>query len=202
MMKKYLIGLIIILGLTIWGSGMVIHSMRKENKRLDNNQDVLMSDVHRYQTKDSLNVVAVNALTLRNNELRNHKDSLVSLAEELGIKVRRLQSITNLGATANYIVKTEVKDSLIYVVNDGVKIIRDTLKCIDLIEPYLKLQGCIVNDTFQGLIEDFVPLTQFVERIPKKFLFIKYGTKGIRQQITSKNKHVSFDYLEYIELKK
>ena len=81
MMKKYLIGLIIILGLTIWGSGMVIHSMRKENKRLDNNQDVLMSDVHRYQTKDSLNVVAVNALTLRNNELRNHKDSLVSLAE-------------------------------------------------------------------------------------------------------------------------
>ena len=44
-------------------------------------------------------------------------------------------------------------------------------------------------------------IKQIVHRVPKKFLFIKYGTKGIKQEVVSKNPHTKIVFTEYRELK-
>jgi hypothetical protein len=36
--------------------------------------------------------------------------------------------------------------------------------------------------------------------VPKRFLFFKYGCKGIRQEILSKNPHSRIVYSQYIEI--
>jgi len=35
--------------------------------------------------------------------------------------------------------------------------------------------------------------------LPRRFLFIRYGTKAIRQEMVSSNPHTQLVYTEYIE---
>ncbi|WP_350308236.1 DUF6549 family protein [Gabonibacter massiliensis] len=45
-------------------------------------------------------------------------------------------------------------------------------------------------------------LVQIVYRVPRKFLFIRWGTKAIRQEVISKNPYSKITYSRYIELRK
>ena len=63
------------------------------------------------------------------------------------------------------------------------------------------MNGVLDGDTFSAKIESVDTLQQVVHRIPKKFLFIKWGTKAIRQEVVSSNPHSKIVYTEYIELK-
>ncbi|WP_353739197.1 DUF6549 family protein, partial [Muribaculum intestinale] len=45
-------------------------------------------------------------------------------------------------------------------------------------------------------------IKQIIHRVPKKFWFIKWGCKAIRQEVVSTNPHTKITYTEYIELKK
>ena len=45
-------------------------------------------------------------------------------------------------------------------------------------------------------------LQQIVHRVPRRFLFIRWGTKAIRQEVVSSNPHTNIVYTEYIELKR
>ena len=45
-------------------------------------------------------------------------------------------------------------------------------------------------------------LFQVVHRVPKQWLFFRWGTKAIRQEVVSSNPHTKIVYSEYIELKK
>ena len=64
------------------------------------------------------------------------------------------------------------------------------------------MEGCLFNGEFSGLIVSRDTLVQVVHRVPRQWLFFKWGTKGIRQEIMSKNPHTEITYAEYIELKK
>jgi hypothetical protein len=45
-------------------------------------------------------------------------------------------------------------------------------------------------------------LVQFVHRVPRRFLFLKFGTKGVRQEVLSKNPYTEVVFTEYIKLVK
>jgi len=45
-------------------------------------------------------------------------------------------------------------------------------------------------------------LYQVVHRVPRRFLFIRWGTKGIRQEMVNCNPHAEITYSQYIELVK
>ena len=69
-------------------------------------------------------------------------------------------------------------------------------------DPWVNVDGIIKPDSTVDLsIQSVDTLFQVVHRVPKKFLFIRYGTKAIRQEITSSNPHTKIVYSEYIELK-
>lgn len=45
-------------------------------------------------------------------------------------------------------------------------------------------------------------LRQVVHRIPRRFLFIRWGTKALRQEIVSTNPHTRIVHAEYVKIER
>lgn len=173
---------------------------KEERKRLQGNQAALMEGIRRYKTKDSLNVVSIQALTLTKKEFEQHNTELANRVKDLGIKVKRLESVTSTGTTTTTYIKGEVRDSLIYV--DREREMPDMMKCLKYISPYLMVDACVYKGEFTGLVVSKDTLDQFVHRVPRiEFLFVRIGTKGISQEIYSRNPHSEIHYSKYIKFK-
>jgi len=171
---------------------------RSERIRLDGNQATLLEDAHRYKTKDSLNVLSIGKLELTKSEFKQYKEESAETIEDLNIKLRRVQSVQNTKTVTKIEFKTVMKDSLVIVDN----IVRDTLKCMEYKNAFVDFSACFVGDSLEASILIPVNLTQVIHRVPKKFWFIPYGTKAIKQEIFSDNPYTTISYSEYIEFKK
>lgn len=194
-MTKYLLFVIIILTGSLFVSVRSCQDIREDRNRLSDNQRSLMSDIEFYMTKDSLSAASVERLTLSNREFNQYCDDLEKQVKDLNLKVKRLQSVSQTATETKYVIKTVIRDS---VIPERM----DTLRCIDFRNDYLTLSGCVDRESFCGTIESRDTLIQIVHRVPRKFLFIRWGTKAIRQEVISKNPYSSIVYSEYIELKK
>jgi len=75
------------------------------------------------------------------------------------------------------------------------------LSCINYQDPYLTFSGSITGKQFSGLIQSRDTIVQVIRRVPRRFWFIRWGTKAIRQEVISKNPYSRIAYTEYIELK-
>lgn len=195
-MKKYVVIAVVILIGVIAVLSYSLRQEKMETKRLDGNQRSLLENVTFYRTKDSLSAASVERLQLTNREFEQYCGGLKSQIEQLGIKVKRLQSVASTGTETRYQVDVQFKDSV--VVRDSLV----TLKCIELHNPYLDLSGCIEADRFVGNIVSRDTLIQAVHRVPHQFWFIRWGCKAIRQDIVCRNPNSRIVYSQYIELKK
>lgn len=194
-MKSVLVIIFVALsGLTLLLFG-ALDTAKKEVARLSGNQRSLLADIESYRTKDSLSVAKVERLLLTNREFEKYCADLKLQLGELGIKVKRLQSVTEVGINASYPINVQLKDST--VIRDSTVAIR----CIDLHTPYIDVSGCIEQDRFVGDIASRDTLDLAVHREPKRFWFIRYGTKGIWLTALSKNPHSKIEYARYIEMK-
>ena len=197
-MSKYLLIataiLLLVLGVTLNRCS----SIKEDRDRLNTNQRSLLEQVSFYRTKDSLSAASIERLTLTTNELKAYFPQLSEAVKNLNLKVKRLQSVAQTATEARYSIVTPIVDSII---------IRDTiekpvvLKCIDFENSYLRVSGCEEGGLFRGNIRTLDTLVQVVHRVPRKFLFFRWGTKAIRQEVVSKNPYSSITYSEYIELK-
>lgn len=188
----FLVSLVLISGVF---SGYMYNRYKKEKKevvRLGDNQRSLLSEVDLYRTKDSLSAASIERLQLTNREFERYCSDLKLQVEELGIRIKRIQSLSQTGINTSYPVYIPVRDSL-----NG----NDTIRCINYRSPYLDIAGCMNGDVFSGQISSRDTLVQVVHRIPHKFWFIKWGTKSIRQEVVCKNPFTNISYSEYIELK-
>lgn len=170
---------------------------KKEKERLGDNQTALLEQVKFYKTADSLSAAGVDRLTLKNREFEKYNADLVKTVESLNLKVRHLQSVSETAIRTEYKIKTVVKDSLIY--RDGKP---QTVQCINQRDKWNSLEGCIINKFFEGKVASIDSIDQFIHRVPRKFLFFKYGIKAIRQEVVSKNPNSTIFYSKYIELKR
>lgn len=191
-MSKYLISIIILLSVFCFFSVKQCSKIKAEADRLEDNQDVLLSDVRYYQIKDSINVASIGQLILTKNEYKAYKAESANLIKDLRIRLNRVESTSKTSTKTEYEVKTTVRDSIIY---------SDTLKCFHYRNNYLDLAGCLNSDSVDIDLISYDTIHQVVHRVPRKFLFIKYGTKGIRQEVLSSNPHTKITYTEYIKLK-
>lgn len=197
-MNKYLCIACVILAVactSLWG---VNSNLRQEKERLTGNQEALMDEVQYYQDEAGRNAASVQRLELSKAELEAYNGELTKRIEDLNIKLKRVQSATTTATQTNVEIKTIIKDTIIY---------RDTgmlvLPAIKWQDPWVNVDGIIKPDSTVDLsIHSVDTLFQVVHRVPKKFLFIRYGTKAIRQEITSSNPHTKIVYSEYIELKR
>ena len=194
-MNKILLYVNVALILTVSVLSYWLNNVREEKKRLADNQEALLSDVDYYKTESGKNAASVLKLELSKSELENHCQDLTKTIDDLNIKIGRIQSASTTVTKTEVEIQTVVRDSIVY---------RDlpvNLKVIKWRDPWVTLNGVLDGETLSAKIESVDTLSQVVHRIPKKFLFIKWGTKAIRQEVVSSNPHSKIVYTEYIELK-
>ena len=162
-----------------------------ENQRLRNNQHSMNEGITFYKTKADDYAASVEALTLEVDEFRQQHEADSKQIRDLGIRLRRLESY------AKSITQTTLQDTII---------LRDTIICRDTIlygintTPWNTISTTILNDRLTFKLENIDTLHQIVYRVPRKFWFIRFGTKAIRQEIWSSNPNTELIYTEYIEL--
>lgn len=185
-------GLFVVL-LSLWTAN---KKLTTENERLNANAIALMDRATYYETEARKSAASVQKLTLDYSELQDHYANVCRTADELGVKVKRLQSAATTATQTEVKVITQIRDSIVY--RDGVL---DSLKVLHWQDPWVTVAGEIRGDSAALDVVSCDTITQIVHRVPKKFWFIKWGTKAIRQEIVSSNPHTKITYTEYIELK-
>lgn len=199
-MKKYLI--ITCLALAILSAWLAhcLYESGVDRKRLRNNQEALMSEVKLYETKAGESAASVLRLELTKSELEKNYQKVCQEANDLGIKVKRLQSVSQTSTQGKIQVKTEIRDSIVY--RPEIHLV-DTLKAFSWRDPpWADITGVIDSGKVDLSVCTTDTIIQMVERVPKRFLIFKFGCKAIRQKIKSKNPYNTILYTEYIELKK
>ena len=197
-MSRFLSYTLLILVISLMISIKSCSNIKQERNRFSDNQRTLLDKAHYYETQNNLSVASVERLTLKTKELEENKSELVEVCDDLRIKVKRLQSASTTVTQTRYEFKTIFKDSVI--VRNGA--VLDTIKCMNYVDSWLSFKGYTSdNVNFNVKIESRDTIVQFVHRVPRKFWFLKWGTKAIRQEVISKNPHSKITYSEYIELK-
>lgn len=179
-------------------SALYIHNktLRADNDRLTANQTALMQKASYYKTKAGKSAASVQKLELSNSELKANYKQVCQTAEELGVKVKRLQSAMTTATKTEVKVNTQVRDSIVYR-NGAV----DTLKAFSWHDAWVNILGELKGRDVSLNVVSQDTLIQIVHRVPKRFLFFRWGCKAIRQEVISTNPHTRITYTEYIELK-
>ena len=131
------------------------------------------------------------------DELKKAEDEL----EELGIKIKRLESMTSTGTQTDVHGKTQLKDTVFVHKTDTVTI-KENGKYFKWGDTWNTISGKIIGDNVECSYHGTDTLTVVAHRVPKKFLFIKWGTKYIEGDIVNKNSSTVITYNKTIKIKR
>lgn len=172
-----------------------IGRLREENRRLESNCRTLMNSVELYRTRAGESAAAVERLTLRCEEFRRTHGEDLARIRDLGLRLRRVESMAVGAMQSRYDLRIGLRDTV--VVRDT---LRDTVRIFSGGDAWSRVEGRIDGDTVEYSLRTVDTIRQIVHRVPRKFLFIRYGTKAIRQEMISSNPHTQLVYTAYIEL--
>lgn len=197
-MKKFIFGYLVVATLLIIIGIAYIRYAVEEIDRLRNNTEALSSEVRLYKTRYNESAASAAALQLEMEEFReNHKRELKRI-KSLRLRPRNVESVAT-SATENKIeVSVPLRDTII--VHDA--LLADTALTFKWGDRWSRIEGKLRDGILDCKIESVDTIHQVVHRVPRRFLFFRYGTKAIRQEITSSNPHTRIVYTEYIELPK
>ena len=196
-MKRYLLGALIIALIALGLSVKRCQGLKEEKNRLSDNQRSLLSSIEFYRTADSLSAASVEKLTFTKKELELYNAKLVTTINDLGVKIKRLESASSTVTKTEVIVSVPIIDTVI--IKEQQPMLAQKFEWRD---SWVSVLGIIEDKQVNCNVQSVDTLVQVVHRVPRKFWFIKWGTKAIRQEVISKNPHSEIIYTEYIELKK
>lgn len=196
MVRAVLIIIVIAAFIVLWE---MYRSSRRECTRLKDNQRTLFTDVEIYRTRDSLSAAGVERLTLTNREFKRYASRLEKTVKTLDLKVRCLQSVAQVAVSTRYPVTARLWDSL---VSPDIPDIPETVRRLYYRDRWLTIDGTVRGSEFLGTIESRDTLVQVIHRVPRRFWFVRWGTKAVRQEVTTRNPYSRITYTEYIELKR
>ena len=223
-MKRYLIIALLVLSGLLWLQTVRLRGERAESKRVQSNNEVLTDSMEFYRTASGKHAASRQVLELRASELERYNAQLAATVRELRIKARRLE------AAAMTATRTEVQitaplepaspqSSAWEKYGAGVRRAADSVKAaldrkfsglpkvpeakvFRWSDRHVSVDGVIRDDSASCRVVSVDTLQQIVHRVPRRFLFIRWGTKAIRQEVVSSNPHTNIVYTEYIELKR
>lgn len=197
-MKKYLIlyAVLVTAALVI-----ALRYYRGENRRLSQNQEALASDLSHYKTRAGEEAASAQVLRLRCAEFERLRAEDADEIRRLGIRLRRLEATAKLTTTTQTELRTPLRDTVVRR-DTSAQPVFDTLKSFRWQDPWIRIEGCIARDSVHCRVCSIDTLRQVVHRIPRRFLFIRWGTKALRQEIVSSNPHTRIVYAEYIRIER
>lgn len=191
----------ILVGISLVGACLLLlaenRALRTEKRRLENNQEALLDDIRLYKTRSDKWAASVRVLELSKSELRKSNLELLNTVDDLRVKLKRVESLSSTASQTEVNVQTAVKDSIVYARDEA-----ENVKVIRWSDSWVSVNGLVSGDSAGLRILSRDTLKQVVYRVPKRFLFFRFGTKAIRQEIVSSNPHTIITYTEYIELPK
>lgn len=196
-MKKILFTVALIATVTATILGILLHRTRSEQQRLERNQRALLGEVTLYKTRSEESAASVAVLELRIDELRRERKRDAQEIRSLGIRLRRAESYAKSIAEGEQHRSIALRDSII--LRDTV---RDTVWVFRSDSEHTSLRGHIADDTLHYDLRTRDTIYQVVHRVPRKFLFFRFGTKAIHQDVWTSNPNAEIVYTEYIEFEK
>lgn len=183
-------------------AGVALHQcqqLRQEKERLTANVRSLTAGTEQYKTEAGKNAARAQQLELTTSELKEQCADLQARLEDMGIKNKYLQRAVSANTSTEVRIDTLVRDSIVYVP----QLARlDTLQLVRWADAWVQLDGTIRAGRFTGSITCQDSLTVAVHRVPKKFWFIKWGTKRIDVSVASSNPHTEILDITLVEMKK
>jgi hypothetical protein len=167
----------------------------EERDRYGADRRALLEDVVGYRTKDSLSAAGVERLALTARELQRYNRELTETINDLGVKLRRLESVSSAVSLTEVNVNTHVRDTVIVV--DSVYL---PARAFTWRDNWMSIAGTMTDTGIDCRIRSRDTLVQAVHRVPHRFLFFRWGTKAIRQEIVSRNPHTEMVYTEYVDI--
>ncbi len=183
-------------------------NMKADRDRLRENQNILLhkGTVEIKQTNTGLSQASVPALTLHSSEFRQSGDTLLQVAKSAGIKTSRITEAATAAATTSVAFKTRIFQTIVHdTVRDTVPRSLTTLlpsRQLQLSwnDPWVSLSGTIADSIFHGSITSVDTLDIIVHRVPKRFLFFRFGCKQVRMDVVSRNPHTQLTYARFLQL--
>lgn len=172
-------------------------TLRNERDRLEANQTTLLEKASYYETELGKSAASVQRLTLTKSELEHNYKDVCQRADELGVKLKRMQAAAQTATQTEVKVETQLRDTIIY--RDVATV--DTLKVFNWNDAWVNVDGEIKGCEIALDVQSCDTIQQIVHRVPKKWWFFKWGTKAIRQEVVSTNPHTKITYTEYIEIR-
>lgn len=190
-MKKYLVLYsLVVTVVAVWGGKFLF----EELSRVKGNNSALIGEVERFRTKANQAAASVQVLRLKVGEYEEIMAEDAEKIRRMGIKIRRLESASKNATSMQVEVAAPLRDTV--VVRDSMRM--DSLHIFRWSDHWTSVEGLIARDSVVCRVHSVDTLHQVVHRIPRKFLFFRFGTKALRQQIVSSNPHTTVVYSEYI----
>ena len=141
------------------------------------------------------------ALRLRCGEFESLRAADTEEIRRLGIRIRRLEAAAKAVTETKAEVRMPLRDTVVVRVYDSLPV-RDTLRMLRWRDPWVSIEGRIGRDSLACRIRSVDTLRQVVHRIPRRFLFIRWRTKALRQEIVSTNPHTRIIHAEYVKIER
>lgn len=193
--NKYLAIYSVILSVAIFAFYGSQKRLKAENLTHQRNIDVLMDSATSYKVLDSLNAYKIGELQLKLSEYEKYRKEDAELIKKL--KAGKLQTVNKTETRTEYVIKTELKDTIIY---------KDTVKTINYKSRWTDLSGHLYNDTAIIKIVNREELMLVESLEMKKFLGVKlpgwlFGYKHGALNVVSKNPNTTIQNVEHIKLR-
>ena len=170
--------------------------LHSENQRLNQNIVALTSDVELYRTRSGESAAEVRSLRLRQSELEQTNEALTDQIDQLNIRLRHVNSLATAATQTVVEFSTQIPDTVLH------RPVVDTIRLPLYADTWNSVQATLIGDRIEGRFSSVDTLHQVVYRVPHRFLFIRYGTKELRQVITSSNPSTRLVYSSHITIER
>jgi hypothetical protein len=153
------------------------------------NVSTLIDSVKIYRHQLGYSVAEVGRLRISADDNNALTEALRRELNEIDLQLKRAQAVAHVGSESNYNITTTLKDSV-----NG--------KTFDYSDRWIDLSGNLKGDSISIFAKTRDSILMVVHRVPRKFLFFKFGTKAVKMTVVSKNPNSIIKYTNFIEFTK
>ena len=182
----------------LWASK---NSIEKDRDRLSGNMTALMSDLESFKTKSGKDAVKIAQLEVTKGELEKLCADQVNTIKDLNIKLKRVESMNTTATQTSTGGTVQLVDTIFMERVDTV-IINHPVKYFEWRDSWNTINGYIDGKNVTCNYQGCDTLNIVVSRVPKKFLFFRFGTKYIEATVVNSNPSTKITYTRQLKIKK